>query len=78
MELAEASREFSWKSWARDMPFNNRERILPELVDVAHFVANMLTAMGVDDEEWESAYREKQQINRQRQLDGYTARKETS
>lgn len=77
MELAEASREFSWKSWARDVPFYRRDRILAELVDVAHFIANMLVAMGVTDEEWEEAYRAKQEENRRRQRDGYTARKET-
>ena len=74
MELAEASREFSWKAWARDVAFYNRDRLVAELVDVSHFIANMLVAMGVTDEEWEAAYRAKQQINRQRQLDGYTVR----
>lgn len=78
MELAETSREFSWKSWARDLPFFRRDHVLHELVDVVHFVANMLTAMGVTDDEWERAYRDKQLVNRQRQLDGYTVRDKES
>jgi len=71
IELAEASREFSWKSWAHDIAFFNRDRLLEELVDVAHFIANMLVSMGVTDEEWEAAYQAKQAVNRQRQIDGY-------
>ena len=71
------SREFSWKYWATDDPFVNREEVIEELVDVNHFVANMLVAVGVTDDEWEAAYRGKQQVNRERQASGtYQARKE--
>lgn len=51
----------------------NRERVLDELVDVLHFVANMLVAIGVTDDEFEAAYQQKQAVNRQRQLDRYVA-----
>jgi len=75
-ELAELREEFSWKPWAKDKPFVNRERVLKEAVDVAHFLGNILTAIGVTDEEWEAAYRLKQDINRQRAASGtYSARK---
>ena len=74
--LGEVPREFSWKYWAHDKPFVNRDRLIGELVDVGHFIANMLVAVGCTDEEWEAAYQEKQRVNRQRQLDGYSAKKE--
>lgn len=71
------SREFSWKYWARDRAFVIREKVLGELVDVVHFIANMLTAIGVTDDEWEAAYQAKQQVNRERMASGtYTARKD--
>lgn len=74
--LGEVPREFSWKYWAHDKPFVNRDRLIGEIVDVGHFIANMLVAVGCTDEEWEDAYQEKQRVNRQRQLDGYSAKKE--
>lgn len=76
IELAETTVEFSWKPWATDKPYVNRDRLRDELVDVLHFVGNMLVAIGVDDEELEDAYQVKQAKNRRRQLSGsYSARK---
>lgn len=69
-ELAEARVEFSWKPWAIDDPFVNRERLVNELVDVNHFIGNVLTAMGVTDEEYAAAYQVKQQKNRARAASG--------
>lgn len=75
-ELAEAAVEFSWKPWAVDQPFVNRERILDEIVDVHHFTGNILVGMGVTDEEFEAAYQRKQQKNRDRVASGsYSAKK---
>lgn len=75
-ELAELREEFSWKPWATDRPFVNRERILKEAVDVGHFIGNILTGIGVTDEEYEEAYRNKQQINILRAQSGtYSAKK---
>lgn len=51
----------------------NRTRVLDEIVDVLHFVANMLVAIGVTDDELEASYKAKQAINRQRQIDRYVA-----
>jgi dimeric dUTPase (all-alpha-NTP-PPase superfamily) len=76
VELAgEVPREFHWKFWAHDEPWINREKLLAELVDVGHFLANMLCAVGVTDAEWEEAYQAKQAENRRRQSDGYTVQK---
>lgn len=75
-ELGEVGVEFSWKPWAVDEPFINRRRVLDELVDVCHFVGNMLVGLGVTDLEWQGAYRQKQDKNRRRQASGnYSAKK---
>jgi len=44
--------------------------MIDELVDVAHFVANLATAAGCTDEEWTRRYQAKMQINRDRQASG--------
>jgi hypothetical protein len=72
-ELGEVLREFHWKYWSHAEPFVNREQVIDEVVDVKHFLANMLIAVGCDDEEFEAAYKQKQLVNRQRQRDKYVA-----
>lgn len=76
IECAEMSGEFSWKPWAADAPFINRDALIEEIVDVNHFLGFMLVVLGVSDEEYEAAYRRKQAINkaRQEQAGGYTVR----
>lgn len=71
LEAGELLSEFGWKPWASPRGWVNRESALKEAVDVAHFLANILCAIGVTDEEWVAAYRAKQEVNRQRQRDGY-------
>jgi hypothetical protein len=73
-EFGELLDEFGWKPWASPRGWFNREAALSEAVDVAHFLANILVAIGVTDEEWELAYRMKQEMNRRRQRAGYTGR----
>lgn len=76
-ELGEFSQEVDWKPWVNgdgDRGWVNRENAVRELVDLAHFVANALCAMGVTDQEWEASYQAKQQVNRDRQAQGYDAR----
>lgn len=76
VELAESSVEYKWKHWSVDDPYVNRERVVQELVDVGHFLANMLVALEVTDEEWQALYMKKQQINRDRMLSkSYSDRK---
>jgi hypothetical protein len=75
-ELAEVREEFSWKPWATDEPFVNRDRVRDEVVDVMHFLGNILVAIGVTDEELAEAYQAKQEKNRLRKESGsYSARK---
>ncbi len=71
--LGEVPREFHWKYWSHTEPFVNRDRVRDELVDVLHFIANMLVALGVDDDELAEAYQAKQYINRKRQHEKYIA-----
>jgi dimeric dUTPase (all-alpha-NTP-PPase superfamily) len=71
--MGEVPREFHWKYWSHAEPFVNRERVIDEVVDVMHFLANMLIAVQCDDEEFEAAYKHKQLINFQRQRDKYVA-----
>jgi hypothetical protein len=75
-EMAEVREEFAWKPWATDKPFVNRERVRDEVIDVLHFLGNILTAIGVTDDELANAYQEKQLRNRARQASGnYSAKK---
>lgn len=71
VELGEGMNEVGWKTWAKPRGWINREAFISEMVDVNHFIANMLVAAKCTDEEWERAYEKKQEINRQRQRDGY-------
>lgn len=70
-ELMEALHEISWKPWA-SAEFFNKNEFANELVDVLHFVANMLVTAGVTDEDLDERYLAKMQKNRDRQSNGYT------
>lgn len=70
-ELSEFLGEVQWKPWARPRGGVNRDAAIGELIDVAHFLANLAVAMGCNDEEWERRYRAKMALNAKRQKDGY-------
>lgn len=70
-ELHEALGEISWKPWAT-AEFFNREAFLGEIVDVLHFVGNLLAGANITDAELNAAYQEKMDRNRARQKAGYT------
>lgn len=75
-ELAELREEFSWKPWATDQPFVNRERIVKETIDALHFLGNIVVGLGYTDDQFWAMYQEKQEINRQRAASGtYSAKK---
>lgn len=63
-ELGEALDEVGWKTWATPRGWVNRDAFIRECVDVNHFVANMLAAVGCTDTEYEVSYRAKQEVNR--------------
>lgn len=73
VELGEVMNELPWKPWAKGrgkLSQASRDRAVSELVDVAHFLANICCGLQVTDEEWDTRYREKQDINRARQASG--------
>lgn len=70
IELSEFMQEVGWKPWATPRGWVNRDAALGELVDVGHFLANLLCALDVSDAEWERAYRAKQETNRHRMRSG--------
>jgi hypothetical protein len=70
-EATELLNEFGWKPWASPRGWVNRQLALKEAVDVAHFLANIMCAIDVTDDEWEAAYRSKQGVNATRQREGY-------
>lgn len=66
-ELTEALEEVDWKPWTvTEDGFRNRDAFVVELVDVMHFVANMLVAAKCSDAELTRIYEAKQQKNRDR------------
>lgn len=71
VELGEFMQEVGWKTWSAPRGWVNRRTAVGELVDAAHFLANLLCALDVTDNEWEELYRLKQEVNRQRQREGY-------
>lgn len=70
-ELVELDSETSWKPWQHDDPYVNRDAVVTEAVDVLHFVANVLCAVGCGTDELNEAYSHKMQVNRARQQRGY-------
>lgn len=79
-EAGELQQEIQWKPWGKERGSLSREAVLKEAVDVGHFLANVLCAVGITDDEWEAAYQAKQNINRQRMTapGGYDAKNKCS
>ena len=70
-EVDELAQEVGWKPWAEPHGWINRQQALGEIVDIMHFVGNMLTHLNATGEELTAAYKAKQHKNLQRQLEGY-------
>jgi len=70
-EMSEFLGEVQWKPWSKVRGGVNYDAAIGELIDVAHFLANLAVAMGCDDEEWEERYVAKMQLNAARQSAGY-------
>lgn len=68
-ELGEMMHEIRWAPWktARGVLTDQaRDRAVDEAIDVLHFLGNVLSALGVSDEELSDRYVAKQTINRSR------------
>ena len=74
MELGEALNEVDWKTWVPTSRIN-RDAYVGELVDVLHFIMNMLLALGDTPEDLAqeifTRYCLKNHINERRQREGY-------
>lgn len=76
-ELHEALNEVAWKPWSSRHGEVNDEAFFGELIDVVHFVMNLLLVAhpGLEPEALAdfiaSAYARKREVNIQRQKDGY-------
>ena len=73
-ELGEVSNEIGWKTWGTDRTIS-REAYIKELVDVLHFVGNLLILAGTTDKELNAAYNAKMRVNVERMSrDSYDGR----
>lgn len=70
-EVMEMAGEVGWKPWASPRGWIRPQHIMKEAVDVLHFIANVLCAAGISDDEFWEAYRAKQTVNSERQELGY-------
>ena len=73
IELGEFISCLKWKPWAaasRTPTETERMEAIGEMVDVLHFVANDLAALGCTDEELNREYLKKMNINRDRMATG--------
>lgn len=70
-ELAEVRKAISWKPWQHDKPYADRREVVKECVDVLHFVANIICAVGGTTDELNEEYLKKMQLNAERQRKGY-------
>jgi hypothetical protein len=82
-ELLEALHNLNWKPWANAATAGawkgsavhnarySRDEYVEELVDVLHFVGNLLLVANCNDEELNERYSEKMNKNTQRQREGY-------
>jgi hypothetical protein len=77
-EIHEALDCINWKNWAKDRGrILDRNAMLGEFIDAAHFLANLAAVvLSVSDDEWEAAYREKQERNVKRQQSGYDSKQD--
>lgn len=80
-ELSEATDEVRWKPWATLEPgepiVTDKAAFIKEIVDINHFLGNLLVAAGCTDDEYDNAYEAKMEVNRERQrrAGGYQSRK---
>ena len=69
-EAVELQRTTNWKWWKTPAAFNQTEA-KEELIDIWHFVIQASIELNLTPEEILNEYKRKNEINRQRQKDGY-------
>jgi dimeric dUTPase (all-alpha-NTP-PPase superfamily) len=69
-EAVELQRNTNWKWWKKSIPFDEAEA-REELIDIWHFVIQASLELNMTPDDILKEYQKKNQINRQRQIDGY-------
>jgi len=69
-EAVELQRTTNWKWWKKSVQFNESEA-REELIDIWHFVVQASLELNLSPEDILEQYKRKNQINRDRQRNGY-------
>lgn len=69
-EAVELQRTTNWKWWKKPTPFNEADA-REELIDIWHFLVQASLELNMTPEDILHEYQKKNQVNRQRQIDGY-------
>ena len=69
-EAVELQRTTNWKWWKKPLPFN-QDDAKEELIDIWHFVVQASLELGLTPEDILDEYKRKNEINRDRQKNGY-------
>ena len=69
-EAVELQRTTNWKWWKKPMEFNQAEA-KEELIDIWHFLIQASLELELTPDDILKEYQRKNEINRQRQKDGY-------
>jgi len=69
-EAVELQRITNWKWWKTPVEFNRAEA-REELIDIWHFVVQASLELGLTPDDILNEYRRKNEINRERQRNGY-------
>ena len=69
-EAVELQRTTNWKWWKKPVPFNSAEA-KEELIDIWHFVVQASLELNLTPDDIVEEYKRKNQINRDRQKNGY-------
>ena len=69
-EAVELQRLTNWKWWKKKVDFDER-KAREELIDIWHFVVQASIELDVSPQNILDEYRRKNEINRQRHLEGY-------
>ena len=69
-EAVELQRTTNWKWWKKPTEFNQAEA-REEMIDIWHFLIQASLELGLTPDDILKEYQRKNEINRQRQKDGY-------
>jgi len=74
-EIAELTDSVPWKWWAKYQKFDEQNARV-EVVDLFHFLISLAQVLGMNADDVFNAYRQKNEVNFQRQEDGYAVKDE--